>query len=147
MEAKPKLRSRSHYLQLTNIDDITKYASLLGAVLNNAHKYVVVDNTIKADIFGNPYIIFSYSDNENEEERIQDKYSVFGKIVSVGYIQDYDDLVTDHWAGKIKLIYVQDYCTKDKEAPFLFKLMIFVKAHVNQNIKDEDLQRVKPVSA
>ena len=125
MESAPVLVSRSFYFELTNSDHLHEYCLELDKIKNSPHKYNIVDNDIRYDIFGNPFVILQYADNINEEQKIKKLFSYFGEIISIKNLERFDSLTTDHWAGKINMTFIQEYSTKDKENPMHYKIIIY----------------------
>lgn len=145
MEKPPVMISHTQFFQLTDKDDLEAYASLLSKINSNTHKYKLVDNDVRLDMFGNPFIIFQYGDIEEEEEKIKKKFDFFGEIISIINLSRYDELTTDHWAEKIKMTLVKEYTTKDKENPMHYKLVIYYKINEGNTLEEKNAIETMPV--
>lgn len=135
MEKSPVLKSISKYFELTNQDYLNDYILMLDKVTNNPHKYTVVDNDIRLDMFGNPFVIFQVADNTEMEEKKKKQYSFFGEIISIVHLDRFDELTNKHWNNEIKMTLVKEYSTKDKENPMHYKLVIYYKTN-DSNVLD-----------
>ena len=130
MEKTPVIKSHSEYFELTNTDELSKYVLLLDKIAHNNHKYQIVDNDIRLDMFGNPFIIFQYRDTVDLEERkTKKKFSFFGEIISRIHLDEFDELVNKDWAKEIKLCYIGEFTTKDKENPMFYRIVIYYKVN------------------
>jgi hypothetical protein len=139
MEKTPVVKSHSEYFELTNTDELGEYVLLLDKIANNNHKYHIVDNDIRLDMFGNPFIIFQYSDiTDLEEKKLKKKFSFFGEIISRIHLDEYDDLINKDWAKEIKLCYIGEFTTKDKENPMFYRIVIYYKIN-DKNVLDGSL--------
>ena len=78
-----KLKSRSQYFALTNTEHLSDYVLELDKIANNNHKYTIVDNEIRLDMFGNPFVILQYADNPEMEEKKKKQFSFFGELISI----------------------------------------------------------------
>jgi hypothetical protein len=145
MEKAPLMKSCSKYYELTNIDSLNNYVLALDKVINNPHKYAVVDNDIRFDIFGNPFVIFQYSDKPDMEEKKKKQYSFFGEIISIANLERYDDLTNKHWAKEIVITFIKEYSTKDKENPMHYKLVIYYKVNDGNILESEKAKSIMPV--
>jgi len=145
MEKSPVLKSKSQYFDLTNTDHLRDYALALDKVSNNPHKYTVVDNDIRYDMFGNPFVIYQYADNIEMEEKRKKQFSYFGEIISIKNLDTFDDLTTKHWANEIKMTFVREFSTKDKENPMHYKIVIYYKVNNNNTLDGEKAVREMPV--
>ena len=96
MEPKPKLGFKAKYFSLTSTQDLNGYSTLLATIYNNLHKYKIVSNIIKLDMFGNPYIIFTYKDNLSETEKEESPIDCFGEIIPVSNLERYETICTSH---------------------------------------------------
>lgn len=146
MEKSPVYKSLTKVLELTSIEQLTEYVTYLQNVANNPHKYSLIDNTIKADMFGNPFIVIQLKDNVDEEEKQKKEFSLFGQIISQVHLDDYDKLTDDHWDNKIKLTYIQDFYVKDKENPMYYKLVIYYKVNEANILKSDQVKLLMPRS-
>lgn len=145
MEKIPVMKSCSKYYELTNIDSLNNYVLALDKVINNPHKYTVVDNDIRFDMFGNPFVIFQYGDKPDMEEKKKKQFSFFGEIISIINLDRYDDLTDKHWAKEIVMTFVKEYSTKDKENPMHYKLVIYYKANDGNVLEPEKAVAIMPV--
>lgn len=143
MEKQPERKSITKYFDLTNTDHLIEYCQYLDKVANNAHKYIIIDNGIRYDMFGNPFIIFHISDFIDQDEKKKNKISFFAEIISIRNLESYDDLVTKHWEEKIRLCFVEEFSTKDKENPMHYKIIIYYKVN-NENILDKEAEKLMP---
>ena len=138
-------KSKSKFLQLTNIEDLNEYTNLLAKCYNNPHKYSMPSNDIQIDTFGDPYIIFQYFDIESLEETKKPKVSFFGQIILLRSDLDlFDRLTDDHHCGMIKMIFAQDFTTKDKINPLLYRLVLYMKANSGEAIDPKLAEAVTP---
>ena len=126
MESKPKFKSVSALYNITNIDDLNKYTSALQKVYNNPHKYMIIENEIRTDIFGEPYVIFQYKLNEAEEDYLKQKQTYFGEYLSIpSGLEDFDDIATKNMNDELRIIYYKDYETKDKLNPQKYRIVLY----------------------
>ena len=144
MEKPPVKVSRSEHLELTNVDHLNRYTELLGKIHNNVHKYGIIDNEVRIDALGNPYLVFHYYDIPLEKERKIKGLDFFGEVIQMADLDKFDSLITDHWADKIKLIYLQEFSTKDKEAPVTYKLAIYHKVKDGKQLNELEKQVLAP---
>jgi hypothetical protein len=141
MEKTPVIKSHSEYFELTNTDELNEYVLLLDKISHNNHKYQIVDNDIRLDMFGNPFIIFQYRDIIDLEEKaknVKKKYSFFGEIISRIHLDEFDELVNKDWAKEIKICYIGEFTTKDKENPMFYRIVIYYKIN-DKNVADSYL--------
>ena len=144
MEKPPVKVSHSEYLELTNIDHLNRYTELIGKINNSKDRYGIIDNDVRLDTFGNPYIIFHYYEIPEVKERKIPGFTFFGEIISMSNLDKFDSLITDHWAEKIKLIYLQEFSNRDKEAPMIYKLVIYYKTKNGKQLTEEEKQLLSP---
>jgi len=148
MEAPLVVKSRSRFLNLTNLESLNDYTNLLAKIYNNPHKYAIIDGEIKVDTFGDPYITFQYSDIENLEETQKPKATFFGEIIFLrSNLEIFDQLTDDHVAQKIKILFAKDYTTKDKTNPVMYRLVIYMQAIKGETINQKDITSVIPKTA
>ena len=145
MDKSPVMKSCTKHYELTNIDHLNNYVLALDKVVNNSHKYTVIDNDIRLDMFGNPFIIFQYGDNTAEEEKRKKQFSYFGEIISIANLERFDDLTEKHWANEIQMTLIKEYSTKDKENPMHYKLVIYYKVNDSNIINQEQGSSTMPV--
>ena len=146
MEKPPVVVSHSKFYDLTDISDLNDYALHLDKITNNPHKYAIVDNEIQTDGYGNPYILFHYSDVLVEEEKKYKKFSYFSEIISMRNLDLYDSLITDHWAGNIVITFVRDYSTKDEQKNIMhFRILIYYKTNEANVLEPEKGKSLMPV--
>lgn len=144
MEPSPKRQSFSKFLKLDVTENLLEYCLLLEKVLNSPNKYVVVDNTVKRDCFGSPFIVFHYMDNLSEPEREKPKYNVRGNIISFLNLEGFDSVVTKDWEGSLKLIFVDDFSVRDKDTVMMYKVILFVTPVSGYTMKIDELGKIKP---
>lgn len=150
MEASPKRKSQTLYYNLANTDEMYQYASYLGKLYNNLHKYTIVSNDILEDQFGSPYVLLHYYDNLGLEERQHNKKAVMFdcKIFFVpNNLDEWDEIITRHIdeADQLKITFIGDYTIKDKENPLIFKLVIYVQPAINDaTVNLKDAEKVSP---
>lgn len=146
MEPTPVFKSRTKFFSLTNLDNLIAYCGLLEKCYNNKHKYNIVDNEIKVDSFGDPYVIFQYYEKEGLDERIKSTASFFGEIFPLkSDLERYDTLVNDHNATNIQITFINDYTTKDKINPFMYRLVIYFKIAKNETVDSEAAKNISPL--
>lgn len=147
MEKPLRLKSVSKYFKLTSIDGLNDYCNELQRIHNNLHKYRIVDNEIKEDIFGEPYIVFQYFDTEDIEEKIKQQVTYFGEILSVPFkLQEYDDIVTKYINNELMIIFNKEYTVKDKLNPLIYRLVIYYIANRGNVPDEEDSKKIVPKS-
>lgn len=148
MEPKPKLAFKAKYFSLTNTQELDGYASLLANIYNNMHKYDIVSNMIKLDMFGNPYIVFTYKDNLSETEKEEKIVDCLGEIIPVHDLERYETLCTSHLNKELEIIYINEFMTKSKEddifVPIIYYIVIFLKTNGNIRIKPNLASKIKP---
>jgi len=145
VEASRKQKSVSKFLQLTDIVQLNEYTTILEKCMNSPHKYNLIGREIKTDQFGDPYTISQYIEIEEVPEKIKLKGKIFGQIINVVNLQQYDDLFTDHVEKKIKIFFSQDFITGDKIAPVYYKILLYVKPLNGMVIDEIDISKIKPL--
>lgn len=148
MEPKPKLGFKAKYFSLTSTQDLNGYSTLLATIYNNLHKYKIVSNIIKLDMFGNPYIIFTYKDNLSETEKEESPIDCFGEIIPVSNLERYETICTSHLNKELEIIYINEFMTKSKEddifVPIIFYIVIYLKTNSNIRTKPNLVLAIKP---
>lgn len=147
MESTPKVKSVSKLYKLTSIEGLNNYALALEKVHNNLHKYSVVDNEIKEDILGDPYVVFQYMDTEDLEERNKQKVSYFAELLNIpSRLEDFDDIVTKHWNNELVMTFYHEYSNKDKMNPILYRIVIYFVTIKGGVTDKEDMDKVTPTA-
>lgn len=141
MEKTPTYKSTTKIFELTDIEKLNEYTSILSNIANNIHKYTLIDNCLQLDMFGNPFIILQIKDNIDLEEKKVKTFSFFGQIISEVNLVNYDQLTDDHWADIIRLVYCDDFYVKDKENPMYYKIVIYYKIN-DSNILQSDFAKL-----
>lgn len=139
MEKRPKLKSISKYYELTSLDQLHEYVETLQFIYNTPEKYQIVDNEVRTDNFGSPYIIFQYFENDLVEDRLVVKAVFHGVIYSIpSHLEEFDKIATKHINDELKMFFVQDYQIKDKENPLLYRLVMYLVPNEEPITKDSE---------
>lgn len=147
MESAPKLKSISKLYRLTSIEGLNNYALALEKIHNNLQKYSVVDNEIKEDILGDPYVILQYMNIEDVAECNKQKVSYFAELLSVpSRLEDFDNIVTKHWSNELVMTFCHDYSNRDKMNPILYKIVIYFVVIKGGTVDKKEVDKVKPIS-
>ena len=150
MEASLVRKSKTKYYNLAIQDEAFEYSSELGKIYSNNHKYTIVSNDILEDQFGAPYVLLHYYDTISLEEKNKKKNINFTCLIYQipGDLKLWDDLISRHIdeTDKLKVIFIGDYCIKDKMNPLLFKLVLFIDPTKEDiSIDENSLKNVSPL--
>lgn len=145
MEASPKVRSNSAFLELTNTQNLNEFTTILEKCFNSPFKYSLLNKEIKLDQLGDPYVVCQYLEKYELDDRQKLKGKFFGQILGLRTgLPEYDKLASDHLNKKIKMIFVEDFCTRDKVTPYHYRIVIYIKPVNGNIIEDNEIVAIKP---
>ena len=146
MEKSPVKKSCSALFKLSNKQDLKEYIAVLDKIANNDHKYIILNNQIQNDCYGDPYVIMHYVNMTEEEERSKNKMHYSAEIINIpNELEKFDTLMEKIWSKEIVLTFMEDFQHKEADFFFLYKLIFYYKASPKTILKRDKFTQTMPV--
>jgi hypothetical protein len=148
MEKPPVQKSRSALFNLSQKEELEKYIKVLDKIANNNHKYIILNNQIQNDNYGDPFVIMHYIDMIGEEERSNNKIHYSAEILNVpGDLDRFDTLMEKIWSKEIILTFLEDFKHQEKDFFYMYKLIFYYKTSPKTILKKDTFLNTMPVAS